>query len=60
MASLGRSHKARVKRVVLPRVESRVLVELGVAWLCRIYRGECGGDDGPRRHHLGYTDPWPS
>jgi hypothetical protein len=49
------------KTSVLPRVEPRAIVGPRSAWLSRIYRGGWrGGGDGPRHHHYGYSNPWPS
>jgi hypothetical protein len=59
LASLGQSHKARVKPNILPRLKPHVLVGLGAAWLSRIYYGRQHGLHGPRCHHVGYADPWP-
>jgi hypothetical protein len=43
VASLGRSHKERVKPNVLPGVKPRVLMGPRVAWLSRIYCGKRHG-----------------
>jgi hypothetical protein len=60
VASLGQSHKARVKPNVLPRLKPHLLVGPGAAWLSRIYYEGQRGLHGPRCHHVGYADPWPS